>query len=67
MKRMPSVAVGDGYVLTEQGRLDLLTVATCDCNPRLAGLLIQCPDCGTIYGSLRDSADFGTRRSRDDK
>jgi len=45
----------DGYVITERGRLDLVAAPVCNCNPRLAGLLIECPDCGTIYGSLRDS------------
>lgn len=49
----------DRYTVTEQGRLDLLTVATCKCNPRLAGLLVVCEDCGTVYGSVRDSMDWG--------
>lgn len=48
-----------GYVVTEAGSHDLRVAPTCSCNPRLAGLLIECPDCGTIYGSLRDSIGRG--------
>jgi len=51
------------YVVTERGRLDLELARRCECNPRLAGLLIECPDCGTVYGSLRDSLAWGSRRS----
>lgn len=40
--------------ITEQGRLDLACAASCDCNPRLAGILIQCPECGTVYGTQTD-------------
>lgn len=56
MRATPSVARAAGYVLTEKGRYDLEAADRCDCNPRLAGILIECPDCGTIYGSVRDSA-----------
>lgn len=42
--------------ITEQGRHDLLCAALCQCNPRLAGLIIQCPDCGTVYGSVADTS-----------
>ena len=48
----------DGYVVTEQGRLDLLTVPTCHCTPRLEGLLFVCPECDTVYGSLRNSGSL---------
>lgn len=41
-------------MITEQGRYDLHLGQTCQCNPRLAGLLIECGKCGTIYGSLND-------------
>ena len=44
-----------GYVITEQGRLDAHTAADCKCNPRLVGLLVECPECGTVYGSLREN------------
>jgi hypothetical protein len=54
-----SVPAGAGWTITERGRLDVETAPTCDCNPRLAGLLIECPECGTVYGSLRDSMQFG--------
>jgi len=52
-----------GYVITERGRLDLHVTATCHCNPRLAGLLIECPECGTVYGSLRDTMEWGRGRA----
>jgi hypothetical protein len=46
----------DRWTITEQGKLDLATAVTCKCDPHLAGLLIACSDCGTVYGSVRDSA-----------
>lgn len=54
-----SVPAASGYVVTEQGKLDLLTLETCQCNPRLAGLLVVCECCGTVYGSVKDSMDWG--------
>jgi hypothetical protein len=60
MKADRRIADIDGYVITERGRLDLHTAPRCNCNPRLAGLLIECPECGTVYGSLRDSAAWGS-------
>jgi hypothetical protein len=54
MPRQQSNPPGCGYVITEQGRYDLHLGQTCQCNPRLAGLLIECSKCGTIYGSLND-------------
>ena len=49
----------DRYVVTEKGSHDLRVVDTCNCNPHLAGLLIVCEDCGTVYGSVRESMDWG--------
>lgn len=57
MPSHPSVAGSGGYVVTEKGSHDLRVADQCACNPRLAGLLIECPECGTVYGSLRE--DFG--------
>jgi hypothetical protein len=54
MASQRSVPVESGFVITERGRHDLVCAAECKCNPRLVGLLIECPECGTIYGSLRD-------------
>jgi len=59
VRATPSVARDEGYVVTEAGRHDRIVIETCCCNPRLAGLLIECPECGTIYGTLRDSLDRG--------
>jgi hypothetical protein len=47
-------AQDSGYVVTEKGKLDAHMPGECKCNPRLVGLLIECPECGTVYGSLRD-------------
>lgn len=44
---------GCGFVLTPEGRDALLDADVCICAPKLAGLLLQCPDCGTVWGSLR--------------
>lgn len=54
MPSKPTASEGCGYVITEQGRLDLYAGDLCRCNPRLAGLLVECPECGTVYGSLRE-------------
>jgi hypothetical protein len=54
MRDSQSYPAAGRYVITEQGRYDLHLSETCQCNPRLAGLLIECAKCGTIYGTLRD-------------
>lgn len=65
MRDVKSVAKGDRWVVTEQGKLDLLTVETCVCDPKLAGLLFMCSECGTVFGSLRDSGPWnGVPRGR---
>jgi hypothetical protein len=43
-----------GYVVTPEGHEALNTADECACEVRLAGLLFECPHCGTVYGSLRD-------------
>lgn len=45
----------DRWTITEQGKLDLEQLPTCHCDPKLAGLLFMCPECGTVFGSIRDS------------
>lgn len=46
---------GCGYVVTEQGRYDLLCAPTCLCKPKLSGLLLSCPECGTVWGHVSES------------
>lgn len=42
------------YTLTEAGRAALAEdLGTCSCEMKIAGLLLQCPHCLTIYGYLR--------------
>jgi hypothetical protein len=60
MPHTRSVPARAEYVVTEKGHHDLRVADLCQCNPRLAGLLIECPDCGTVYGSLRDSAPWAS-------
>lgn len=55
MKAHPIQREEPRYVLTEKGKYDLLFHQDCDCNPRLAGILIQCPDCGTVFGSISEA------------
>jgi len=44
------------YVLTDQGKRALDTPAQlCHCTIRFAGLVIECPECGTVYGLWRDA------------
>jgi len=54
-----------GYWITEQGRLDLRTARVCRCNPRLAGLLIECAECGTVYGSVKEGLYQALAPNRD--
>lgn len=58
-----SVAGDPRYVITEQGRYDLIMSRTCQCDPRLKGLLVQCAECGTVYGHLAE-LDKAGRRAR---
>jgi hypothetical protein len=62
MPSHPSVPPEGRYVVTEQGRLDAESAPTCYCRPILAGLLVACPDCGTVFGSLRDSVERNMAR-----
>ncbi|HEX4716484.1 MAG TPA: hypothetical protein VH164_16315 [Ktedonobacteraceae bacterium] len=50
----------DGYVITEAGRLAWRTAPNCDCKPRIAGLLVVCTECGTVWGHLKDSLNWGS-------
>lgn len=52
--------------ITPQGRYDLLSVATCDCRPKMLGVLLQCPSCGTVYGHEAEMpwySAYNTRRA----
>lgn len=46
----PSMAQRAMFVVTPQGHEAAATRSTCSCTPRFAGLLFECPKCGTIYG-----------------
>jgi predicted RNA-binding Zn-ribbon protein involved in translation (DUF1610 family) len=55
MKDPRSVSAAGRYVVTEKGALDLRCADTCVCDVRIEGILFKCPDCGTVYGSMRNS------------
>jgi hypothetical protein len=63
VKATESVSAADRYWITEQGRYDLIMSPHCQCNPHLAGLLIECAKCGTVYGTVRESMDWGRGRN----
>ena len=42
------------WAITEQGRYDLIMLPTCQCDPRLPGLLVTCTRCGTVYGHVSE-------------
>ena len=54
MRHLSSLPAGGRYVLTPRGRDDLSSAETCTCTIRLVGLIFECRDCGTVYGSMRD-------------
>ena len=54
MQRSPKYTGSHGFVLTAQGRLDLAYAEECRCVPRVVGGLVECAECGTVYGLLRE-------------
>jgi predicted RNA-binding Zn-ribbon protein involved in translation (DUF1610 family) len=65
VNRALSLPARAGFVVTPKGHQDLVELPTCSCAIRLVGLIFECPECGTIYGSVRDQ-DAG-RYARQDK
>lgn len=43
-----------GLFVTARGKEAAQDPEICHCVPKLAGLLLICPLCDTVYGSLRD-------------
>jgi hypothetical protein len=58
--------MGGRYTITAEGREDLMHAATCDCHVRLVGLLVECPECGTVYGYTAESSMAGSPYARKD-
>ena len=52
------------YVVTPKGHADRQELPTCLCQPKLVGLLFECPECGTIWGSLREQVGFAPGANR---
>jgi len=61
-----TVASATRFIITPQGREDLAQLPTCDCHIRLDGLLFACPECGTVWGHVRDleQPSFGNHGKR---
>lgn len=51
------------FVVTPKGHADLLEAQTCECAPRLDGLLLTCRECGTVFGYLREEPLWTTSRN----
>lgn len=49
-----SVDASERWWITELGQRDLVVADTCECDPVLAGLLIRCKSCQTVYGTIYD-------------
>lgn len=57
MSNYASVRASTGYRITREGALAWRNLPTCNCCPKLDGLLIVCHECGTVFGTLRDIED----------
>lgn len=64
MRDTPTVAGRGRYVVTQRGREDLEQLETCQCHIKLVGLLVECPDCGTVYGYTSESSMAGSLPAR---
>lgn len=54
MAPISSLRAPSRYVITEAGHEASVEPGRCDCQVALAGLLLMCHKCDTVYGSLRD-------------
>lgn len=55
-----SVRSADRWTITPVGREDLEKCDTCACRVKIVGLIVECQDCGTVYGNLREEANQRT-------
>lgn len=55
MAAVRSVAASCGYVLTDAGRARLRDHDTCKCLPIIEGGIIECRECGTVLGLVREA------------
>jgi hypothetical protein len=51
-----SVSTGCGYYVTLAGHAAITEQPSCVCVIKIRGGMIECPDCGTVYGLLRQFA-----------
>lgn len=66
MSVSPMVRGSSGYVLTELGHLALKSLDSCACCPKLAGLLLVCPICDTVFAHLKDTLIGGSAHPKRD-
>jgi uncharacterized Zn finger protein len=59
-------ATNGRYVVTAKGRDDLRRAEQCECQLRITGLLVECPECGTVYGYTRESSMSNSPYARKD-
>lgn len=48
-----------GYYVTLKGHEAIDDPEVCRCTPKLVGLILECPLCGTVFGHTRDMFSFG--------
>lgn len=41
--------------VTDAGRQAIVASELCVCDVKLHGITLMCPDCGTLYGYIRDA------------
>ena len=65
MQRVLSVKAGGPFTITELGRLMAETAPPCQCELKLVGLLLECPNCGTVYGNMRETGPWSSQAWND--
>jgi hypothetical protein len=55
MRPRPKVPPVRAWVITELGRDAAERAEFCACDVKLTGILFTCPDCDTVYGSIKEA------------
>lgn len=51
-----SVAREPRWTITARGVSAVLYAEYCACDVKLTGILFTCPECGTVYGSIKEAS-----------
>lgn len=54
MAQNGSVPPASRWTITPQGRRAAEVAEHCVCDVKIMGILFACPDCKTVYGSVKD-------------